>query len=538
MRLPGAAIVLPFLFLEPMKDHRMNGRSTVFAAGFLAALASLSAAPAFADPGDIIFARSQDADSLDMARVSTTISFQVMSQIYEPLLNLNASGHIVGGLASTYTASPDNETFTFKIRPNIKCQDGTIFDAAAAKWNIDRVINPKTGSPNASSYGDITSTSVSGDTLTVKLGEPYSPLPTFLASAQALMMCPSTIKGSNVTPVGTGPWKFVQWIRNDRIVLARNPDYVNDDPLVTNPGPPYVKRLIFRVIPEAPARMAALKTGEVTFAEPSLEDAADLSKNKNYTVYTGAGRTGQLAYLGFTAKIPPLNDVRVRRAIGYAVDRDAMVDIGFNDLVQASTCPVAPGLLGYDPKQCAAWTTHNDPAKAKALLKQAGYGPGHPLDLDLSVSPLQGWDESDVVMQQELKAVGVDVKIQQRQFASWIDYMSVKNRKSTGTPAIWTMGMSGIDPDYLVFLWKPPGFAGQGIDDPALQKMLVDQRALTGAARTAKILEIQKFLLTNAYEIPLFSPGWFWLAASKSDIKGFIQGYTVMPIFNDVKLPS
>jgi peptide/nickel transport system substrate-binding protein len=520
-----------------MKRRRISGH-TALAAGLFSGLLALSAAPAFADPGDIIFARAQDADSLDTARVSTTISFQVMTQIYEPLLNLNAAGKLVGGLASSYTASPDNMTFTFTMRTNVKCHDGSIFDAKAAKWNIDRVIDPKTGSPNASSYGDITATSVSGDTLTLKLGKPYSPLPTFLASAQALMMCPSTVQGSDIKPVGTGPWKFVEWVRNDRLVLARNPDYVNDDPLVTNPGPPYEKRLIFRVVPEGPSRMAALKTGEVTFAEPSLQDASDLAKNKDYSVYTGSGRTGQLAYLGFTAKIPPLNDVRVRRAIGYAIDRDAMVDIGFNDLVQSSTCPVAPGLLGYDPKMCAQWATSYDEDKAKALLKEAGYGPDHPLNLTLSVSPLQGWDESDVVMQQELQAVGVNIKIEQRQFATWVDYMSVKNRQTTGTPAIWTMGMSGPDPDYLVFLWQPPGYAGQGIDDPVLQKMLVDQRTLSGAARTAKILDIQKFLLTNAYEIPLFTPGWFWLVASKSNVSGFAQGYTVMPIFNDVKLPA
>ena len=97
--------------------------------------------------------------------------------------------------------------------------------------------------------------------------------------------------------------------------------------------------------------------------------------------------------------------------------------------------------------------------------------------------------------------------------------------------------MSGPDPDYLVFLFQPPGYAGQGIDDPALQRMLVDQRALAGEARAAKILDIQRFLLTQAYEVPLFSPGWFWLAASRSDLTGFKQGYNVMPIFNDVKLP-
>jgi ABC-type transport system substrate-binding protein len=227
----------------------------------------------------------------------------------------------------------------------------------------------------------------------------------------------------------------------------------------------------------------------------------------------------------------------VRRAIGYAVDRNAMVDIGFNDLVQASDCPVAPGLLGYDQKDCESWGTAFDPDKAKALLKQAGYGPDKPLNIIMSVSPLQGWDESFVVMQQELKDVGVNAKIETRQFATWVDYMSHENRATTGTPEMWTMGMSGTDPDYLVFLFQPPGYAGEGIDDPTLQKMLTEQRALAGDARKAKILEIEKYLLTNAYEVPLFSPGWFWLAASKSNVTGFKQGFMVMPVFNDVKLP-
>jgi ABC-type transport system substrate-binding protein len=138
-------------------------------------------------------------------------------------------------------------------------------------------------------------------------------------------------------------------------------------------------------------------------------------------VYTGEKRSGQLAYVGFTEKIPPLDDRRVREAVGYALDRDAMLDIGFNGLVQASDCPVAPGLLGFDAKKCAEWGQHYDPERAKALLKEAGYGPDKPLRVELSVSPWQGWDESYVVMQQELKAVGIDAKIETRQFATWVD---------------------------------------------------------------------------------------------------------------------
>jgi peptide/nickel transport system substrate-binding protein len=510
-----------------------TGRTAAAAA--LAAAVCIGAAQA-AGSKDIVFARAEDADSLDSARVSSTISQQVMTQIYGNLLTMDASGELHPGLASEWKGSNDAKTFTFKIR-EVKCHDGSMFNAAAAKWNIDRVMDPATASPNASAYGDIASTAVDGDELTIKLNKPYSPLPDFLANPLSLMMCPSTVQGADIRPVGTGPWRFVSWDRNNQIVLERNPDYRNDNPLVSNSGPPYADRLIFRVIPEGPARMATLRTGEVSFAEPSLQDAADLAKDKDFKVYTGEKRTGQIAYVGFTAKIPPLNDPRVRQAVGYALDRNAMVEIGFNGLVEASGCSVAPGLQGYDPQKCAEWGQHYDPAKAKELLKQAGYGPDKPLRVELSVSPLQGWDESFVVIQQQLKAVGIEAEIETRQFATWVDYMSKRNRETTGTPAIWAMGTSGNDPDYLVLLLQPPGYAGQGIDDPTLQKMLVEQRALSGEARAQKLREIQKFLLTNAYWVPLFSPGWFWLVASKSDVEGFTQGYMTLPIFNDVKLP-
>jgi ABC-type transport system substrate-binding protein len=508
-------------------------RPTAGAIAFAAAL--LSAGTALAAGDEIIVARPQDSDSLDAHRVSTTISLQVMNQIYGNLLMLDEKGNLHGGLAESYTASADGKTYSFKMRPNVKCHDGTVFDAKAAKWNLDRVTDPKTASPNASSYGDIESVAADGDTLTVKLKSPYAPLPYFLAGPLAFFMCPSTIQGEDVKPVGTGPWKFVEWVRNDRIVLERNPDYVNVNPMVENPGAPYMAKLVFKAIPEGPARMAALKTGEVTFAEPSLQDAAEMAKDKTYKVYT-APRSGQQAYIGFTDKVPPFDDPRVRRAVGYAIDRNAFAEIAFEGLVQATSCPIAPGLVGSDQAKCAEWGTSYDPEKAKALLKEAGYGPDKPLDVVLSVSPLQGWDESHVLMQQQLAAVGINAKIESRQFASWVDYMTEQNKRTSGTPMIWTMGMSGVDPDYLVFLFQPPGYASQGIDDPQLQAMLKEQRALSGDARLAKLLDIQKLLLEKGYEIPTFSPGWFWLQASKSNVQGFKQGYMVMPIFNDVKI--
>jgi peptide/nickel transport system substrate-binding protein len=208
-------------------------------------------------------------------------------------------------------------------------------DAAAVKWNLDRVQSPDIASPFASSYGNVAGTTVEGRDVVYQLNEPFSPLPNIFGGVLAIMMCPSSVQGDDFTPVGSGPYKFVSWERNSKIVLEAFDEYVNVHPLVKNPGAPYVKNLIIKVIPEGVARMAALKTGEVDFAEPSLPDAADLDADPNYKVYT-APLSGQQGYTGVTYRIPPFDDVRARRAVGYAIDRNACADYGFQGLSKAT----------------------------------------------------------------------------------------------------------------------------------------------------------------------------------------------------------
>ena len=490
---------------------------------------------AYAAGDTIIYSRPADSEGLDSHKVTTTISFQVMQQIYSTLLTLDDKGKVYPGLAESYSVSEDGLTYRFKIRSGNVCHDGTKLDAAAVKWNFDRVSNPDTGSPFASSYGDIAETKVEGSDVVLQLNAPFSPLPSFLGGVLSIMMCPSSVNGEDFNPVGTGPWKFVSWDRNNKIVLERNEDYINYHPLVTNPGPPHMKNLIIKVIPEGIARMAALRTGEVDFAEPSIPDAAELALDPNFKVYTSP-LSGQQGYLGSTYRIPPFDDIRARRAVGYAIDRNACANIAFEELSEATHCPIAPGLPGEDQALCSQWGTSYDPDKAKSLLAELGYNANNPLKINFEASQLQGWDECNTIIQQQLKESHIDAKLNIHQWAGWTEAMTAANSRTSGTPAIWSVGMSGTDGDYLVFLWGLPGAQGAGIDVPEFQQMLVDQRALTGDARIAKLHEVQKFLLEGGYEIPLFSPGWFWLSASSAKVNGFFQIQVAMPVFNDVTL--
>lgn len=516
-------------FLLPTTVRRALAR--VVLAGVSSIVLGHGAARA-ADAPALVVARSVDADNLDPQKTANTQSLQITNLVFDTLLTMARDGSIHPGLAESWTAAPDGKSYSFILRDGLTCHDGTVFDAAAAKFSVDRAVNPETNNPNSAAWGPITATSVDHNTLTVNLSAPYAPFPAFLTSIQAAVICPSSVVGTAFKPIGTGPFKLVSWTRNDRITLEANPAYRNFNPLITNPGAPHIAKIEFAVIPEAVARMAALRSGEVQMAEPSLEETADLSKDKNFRVYA-SDLSGQQMVMAFTWKIKPLDNPDVRRAIGMALNRDAYRDIAFQGLVSTADCPVAPHLPATDEALCRSYGVSYDPVAAKALLAKAGYGPDKPLKVILSVHKLPGWDEMHQIMQQDLATIGVQADIETREVAAFFDHMKGENERTTGTPVVWTMGMSGVDPDYLSFLWKRPGFVNMGIG-PELDGMLEDQRRLSGAARTEKIHEIDKYLLQNAYAVPLLSPGWGWLMASTTKVEGFKMGFMVSLLFNDV----
>jgi len=488
---------------------------------------------ALAQSDTITVARSVDADSLDPHRTSNTQSLQVTNLIYDTLLTMDDSGGIHPGLASEWSISEDGTTYTFILREGVLCHDGETFDAAMAAASIQRAVDPETTNPNASSWGPIEDAAADGNTLTVSLSQPYGPFLSFLTSIQAPMICAGSTAGAEFDPIGTGPYELVDWVRNDRITLAANEDYENVHPLIDNPGAPHVPNLVLQVIPEGVARMAALRSGEVQFAEPSLEEAALLQDDPDFNVHA-AMLSGQQILMAFTWRIPPLDDENVRRAIGAVVDRALYADFAFEGLVEPAYCPVAPGLLGTDAEMCRDAGVPEDVALAEELLAEAGYGPDNPLEIVLSVHRLPGWDRMHEIMLQQFESVGIEATIEQREVAAFFDHMSGENERTDGPPVVWTMGMSGVDPDYLYFLWHTPGFVNMGLNEE-VDAMLEAQRGLTGEARVEAIQEIHRYLLENVYAVPLLSPGWGWLMASSADLEGFKMGHMVSLIFNDVQ---
>lgn len=474
--------------------------------------------------GTLVYARDGDADSLDPQKTTTTLSWQVQGHLYDTLVAFDADGNIQPNLAKSWDISEDGTEYTFQLQEGVTFHDGTPLNAEAVKFTFDRFIAPETSNPSQGSIGLLTGTEVI-DELTVRMTfeAPFAPLLSFLTDQFAGILSPEAVQqhgnefGNN--PVGSGPFKFLEWVKGDRIVLERFDDYKGFHPMYQHEGPAYLDQVIFRTMPEEQARLAALETGEINMAEPPLEAVERLQSDDNFAVFI-APNTGQLVFFEFAVHRAPFDDVRVRRAVGFGVDREAIVAIGLNGLAQPARCTVGPGILGGDSATCDAAGFVYDPEQAKALLKEAGYG-DEPLPVTLAT--WAGGNREDVaqLVQNQLGQVGFDVEIETMDIGTLNARVTQENTTSEGEGFFDMMGWAWFDPDILYALFHSPGWVG-GYSDPELDEMLEEQRQMTDREeRIAKIDEVQQFILEQAAMVPLYSPGWNWLLAAQSSVQGF-----------------
>ena len=491
--------------------------------------------------GTLTYAREGDADSLDPHKTTTTLSWQVHSQIYESLTAFYADGNVVPNLAKSWEISDDGLEYTFVLQDGVTFHDGTPLNAEAVKYTFDRFIDDATGNPSKASIGPLTGTEAVDDmTAKMTFSAPFAPLLSFLTDPFAGIISPTAAEASGEefgnNPVGSGPFKFVEWVKGDHITLARFDEYKGFHPMYNHEGPAYLDQLIYRTMPEEQARIAALETGEVNMAEPPLEEVVRLQGDGNFTVNI-AQNTGQLVFFEFAVHRAPFDNVKVRQAVGYAVDPSQLVSIGLNDLVQTTQCTVGPGILGGDSAVCSASGFSPDPEKAKSLLAEAGYGDA---PLAVTLATWTGGNREDVaqLIQNQLNQVGFDVKLETMDIGSLNARVKAENNTTDGGGFFDMMGWAWFDPDILYALFHSPGWV-DGFSSPELDTMLEEQRTLTDRdARLAKLDEIQKYILENAAMVPLFSPGWNWILASPQSVQGFQFAPFNRALIYDVSIAS
>jgi ABC-type dipeptide/oligopeptide/nickel transport system permease component/ABC-type transport system substrate-binding protein len=343
------------------------------------------------------------------ASPAAAISECLYGNLYEGLVQFARDGSVLPKLAEGWEISDDGLVYVFHLLHGVRFHDGSSFDANAVKFSLERVLAAKSLNAQRSQLRAIRAVQVIDPfTVRVRLGSRSGGLLQSLALGAFVMVSPQSAAANGVNPVGTGPYRFSDWRRGDSLTLMRNPEFR---------GPaPALGEVTFKFIAEPTAAFAALMAGDVdAFSNyPAPESFAQFAADPRFAVFSGTTETETL--LSFNERVKPLADVRVRRAISYALDRRAIIDgamFGYGTPIGSHFPPSNPAyvdLTGMYP---------HDPAKARALLAQAGYA--HGLTLSLKLPPPSYARRGGEIIAAELAQVGIRVNIENLEWAQWLD---------------------------------------------------------------------------------------------------------------------
>src|SRR5215831_2875363 len=355
------------------------------------------------------------------------------------LVNITPDGKFVGDAAESWHVSNDGLLYSFKLRPNVLFHDGTKADAAAVKFSIERLMDPATKSGMRPFYEAVHSVEVLDPlNVQVRLKHPYAFFLHMLAAYRTglVLYSPTATQkftvedrkqGKPGAVVGCGPFKLVEWVKGSHLVMERFDKYFV-------PGRPYVDRVIIRVIKDPVTEMAAFKAGEIDFIASFSPEHLDTMKAQNpkAQIMTGKETTPMMAAMKVTvpkdgkpmsperAPHPIFGDLRVRKAIGcYGIDRQEIVKIAFKGQATPWVGMNPPGTL---ESVNVNYMCPYDPAKAKALLAEAGYGPSKPLTLELMANTEKSvFNVIATVIKEQLARIGVTANIRLVDKVSWMN---------------------------------------------------------------------------------------------------------------------
>ena len=355
------------------------------------------------------------------------------------LLGITPDGKFVPSAAESWQISPDGLLYTFKLKKNVLFHDGTPVDAAAVKFSIDRIMDPATKSSMRTFYESVHSVEVlDPHAVQIRLKQPYAFMLHMLAAYRMGLVISSPTatqkysvqerqQGKPEAVVGCGPFRLVEWVKGSHLAMDRFDKYFE-------PGLPYLNRVMIRVIKDPVTQLAAFKAGEVDFIPDFSPDHLDTlrAQNPRAQVMTGKETTPMVAMMKVTiskdgkpmsadrAPHPIFNDIRVRKAVGcYGIDRKEIVKIAFKGQATPWVGIVPPGTPD------TADVTHlcpYDPARAKALLAEAGYGPQKPLTFELMTNTEKSvFSVITTVIKEQMARIGVTANIRLTDKVSWMN---------------------------------------------------------------------------------------------------------------------
>lgn len=459
-----------------MGTNRSSGPLSLAVALILLLAAGLPGLAGAQAERTVVVAQGIDAEFLDVQATANIPTLNVDRNIYDSLLRRDATLKIVPSLAVSY-ANLDERTWQLKLRQGVTFHNGEPFDASVVKFTVERIFTPGSKSPQKGWFNTIERVDIV-DKYTVNLITNV-PDPVIPARLTLLFVVPPKYtkeKGDvefNLKPVGTGPYRFVEWFKGDRVVLEANDRYWG--------GAPKAKKVIFRAIPEAQARIAALQTGQADLIVNVPPDQLKaLSGSKAFRVATVP--SCRVIYIALpTLKESPLRDKRVRQAINHAVDVQSVIDNLLGGHGKHLATPFTPLVFGYDP---SVPLYDYNPKKARELLAAAGYPQG--LELNLA-SPtgryLMDRDVSQAVAGQLTQnGIKTNVKI-----IEWGTH--IRNITGHQMTDMYLLGwcLPGLDPDNWVWPNLHSDEPFSNFSNPEVDRLMEQARKELNAEKRKKL---------------------------------------------------
>jgi peptide/nickel transport system substrate-binding protein len=438
------------------------------------------------------FALQGNPDTLDPHKTAGTLTFQTLKSIYDTLVEPDQTGKLVPALAEKWVISSDGLTWTFTLRRGVKFHNGDTLSSADVKATFERLMKEETASPKRADYAAVTAVEAPDSaTVVIRLSQPYSPLLATLASGWSAILPKSLIDAGHDfanQPVGTGPYRFVEWVRDSRVVLEKNPEYWMK-------GLPKLDGVNINIITEQTVAVQGLLAGQLDVAYridpdavPQLEASPDTKVETRLTALT--------LVMSINCSRPDLNDLRVRQAINYAIDKQKVLDTVYGGGKIIGT------FMDYDNAYYKDFTNlyPYDPAKARQLLKEAGVGQDRVFELFLP----QNYElhvKAGEMYQAMLTEVGMNVQIKLVDWSTWLsDVYSQANYDLT------VIGHTGkLDPDGTLGGYGIPEKRYVRWDNPRAAELIAEGARVSGYENRKKIYD--QVLELMAREVPFMYLG-------------------------------
>lgn len=470
------------------------------------------------DARTLIIGRTNDAITLDPGRAGDSESVEVNEQIYDKLLRYDAeTDEIKPSLAESWEVSEDGTVWTFQLRQDVVFHDGTPLTAEAVVFSFERQRDPDhplhdiEGETQrftywASTYQNIRKVeAIAPFEVRIVIDRPFAPFAENLTLFPVAIVSPSAVAQKlakfSRDPVGTGPYRFREWITGERIVLERNPDYW---------GPqPYMEHLVFQAIGDPHQRLVALESGAIDVAYQAPPESLDfVALHPSLEVHEAP--VPNVAYMAMNTAEPPWDDIRVRHAINHAIDRTPIVKLGYNGQAIPAYGPLPPGHWGHHE---ATTRYPYDPARARALLAEAAaagvFDPERPISLYAPSAPRPYLTDPELVVdivKTQLEDIGLDVVVKVQPVAAHFD--SVRRGEHDLCLMGWVADTQ--DPDNIIYTLLSPENAVPGVArnlsffrDPVLGELLEAARETDRPERDVLYARAQERVAAMAPWVPL-----------------------------------